>query len=104
MDARPSGSCWVFWRICERAGDCSGTGSFQTTFRDKAAAHQVNTLGFALIGEKQLGNLSRSKAGLARNKAFDRVGYADKVPATVFPARYRSIAHLHDASPPIVVP
>jgi hypothetical protein len=63
-----------------------------------AAAHQVNSLGFASIGEKQLGNLCRSKAGLARNERFDRVGYSDEVPATVFQARNRSFAHLHDAS------
>ena|SRR5262245_5698954 len=103
MDARPSGSCWVFWRICERVGKGSGTGAFETTFRNKAAAHQVNTLGFTFIGEKQFGNLCRSKAGLARNERFDRISYSDKVPATVFPARNRSVAHLHDASP-IVVP
>jgi hypothetical protein len=66
----------------------------KTTFGDHAAANQINSLGFAPVGEEHFRNLCCRKARAARDERLDRVCHRDKVPTTIFPTRYWSVANL----------
>jgi hypothetical protein len=93
------GSYCPFWRVCERAGDGPTTAALNPTLRDQAAAHQVNSLGFAIVSKKRLRNLCCRKAGMARDEILDRVCHRDKVPAIISPTRYRSVTNLRVGHP-----
>ena len=90
----------MFWRVCEWVGDSPVTTAFDATFRDQASANQINSLGFAFVSEKLLRNLCCRNAGVARDESLNRVCHRDKVPATISPTRYRSVANVGIDHPP----